>query len=67
MTVTGIGEVQLSPDDRRRLTAQALADAAAGRISPLVGQTYPLAKAADAHAAIEARNVFGKTLLLTEA
>jgi NADPH:quinone reductase len=67
VTVTGIGEVQLSPDDRRRLTAQALADAAAGRISPLVGQTYPLAKAADAHAAIEARNVFGKTLLLTEA
>ena len=27
-------------------------------------QTYPLAEAADAHAAIEARTVFGKTLLL---
>jgi NADPH2:quinone reductase len=67
VTVTGIGEVQLSADDFRRLTAQALAEAAAGRISPLVGQTYPLAKAADAHAGIEARNVFGKTLLLIEA
>jgi NADPH2:quinone reductase len=59
--------MQLSPGDRRGFTAQALADAAAGRISPLVGQTYPLAEAADAHAAIEARNMFGKTILLTEA
>jgi NADPH:quinone reductase len=67
ITVTGIGEVQLSADERLRLTARALAEAAAGRISPLVGQTYQLAKAADAHAAIEARSVFGKTLLLVEA
>jgi NADPH:quinone reductase len=67
ITVSGIGEVQLSPDERLRLTARALAEAAAGRISPLVGQTYQLAKAADAHAAIEARSVFGKTLLLVEA
>jgi NADPH2:quinone reductase len=66
VTVTGIGEVQLSPEEYRRLTARAFAEAAAGRISPLVGQTYSLAKAADAHAAIEARRVFGKTLLLTE-
>jgi len=47
-----------------RLTARAFADAAAGRISPLIGQTYGLARAADAHAGIEARTVFGKTLLL---
>ena len=31
---------------------------------PVVGQTLPLEKAADAHAAIEARTVFGATLLL---
>jgi NADPH2:quinone reductase len=31
---------------------------------PVVGQTFPLEKAADAHAAIEARTVFGATLLL---
>jgi NADPH:quinone reductase len=64
ITVTGIGEVQLSPEERLRLTARALAEAAAGRIRPLIGQTYRLARAADAHAGIEARTVFGKTLLL---
>jgi NADPH:quinone reductase len=64
IAVTGIGEVQLSPEERLRLTARALADAAAGRISPLIGQTYRLPRAADAHAGIEARTVFGKTLLL---
>jgi NADPH2:quinone reductase len=30
---------------------------------PLIGQTFALARAADAHAAIESRAVFGKTLL----
>jgi hypothetical protein len=33
----------------------------------LVGQTFPLARAADADAAIERRVVFGKTLLLAGA
>lgn len=31
----------------------------------MIGQTFPLTRAADAHAAIEARTVFGTTLLLT--
>ncbi|TQM15880.1 zinc-binding dehydrogenase [Pseudonocardia kunmingensis] len=66
VTLTGIGEVQLSDEDVRRLTARALAEAAAGRIVPVVGQTHPLAEAADAHAGIEARTVFGKTLLTVE-
>jgi NADPH:quinone reductase len=60
----GIGDVQLSDDDRRRYTADALAAAAAGTLVPVVGQTFPLEKAAEAHAAIEARTVFGTTLLL---
>lgn len=64
VTLTGIREVQLTPEERRRLTARALAEAAAGRITPLIGQTYRLAKAADAHAGIEARTAFGKTLLV---
>jgi NADPH:quinone reductase len=64
ITLTGIGEVQLSPEERLRLTARAFAEAAAGRISPLIGQTYGLDRAADAHAGIEARTVLGKTLLL---
>ncbi|MFD0818167.1 zinc-binding dehydrogenase, partial [Micromonospora zhanjiangensis] len=37
--------------------------AAAGRVRPLVGQTFPLERVAEAHAAIEGRAVIGKTLL----
>jgi NADPH2:quinone reductase len=63
VTVRGIEAVQLPDADLKRLTEQALAEAAAGRIKPVIGQTFPLARAADAHAAIERRDVFGKTLL----
>lgn len=66
VTVRGIADVQLAPDERRRLVARALAEAAAGRVAPVIGQTHPLAKAADAHAGIEGRTVFGKTLLVVE-
>lgn len=62
----GIADVQLGEADLKRLTEQALAEVAAGRVDPIVGQTFPLARAGDAHAAMEARSVFGKTLLLTE-
>lgn len=65
VTVRGIEQVQFAPDEHARLVARAIADAAAGRVKPYVGQTFPLAKAADAHAAIERREVAGKTLLLT--
>lgn len=61
----GIQDVQLSDADLKRLTEQALAEAAAGRINPVIGQTFPLEQAAEAHAAIERREVFGKTLLVT--
>jgi NADPH:quinone reductase len=67
VTVRGIRDLQLPPNELKRLTEQALAEAAAGRIKPVVGQTFPLARAADAHAAIERREVFGKTLLLAGA
>jgi NADPH:quinone reductase len=64
ITVRGIEQVQgLGPAARRRV-ARVLAEATAGRIRPIIGQTFPMAKAADAHTAIEARNVLGKTLLL---
>nr|BFE99484.1 hypothetical protein GCM10020241_11600 [Streptoalloteichus tenebrarius] len=63
--VTGIERVQFSPDEAGRLTARALAEAAAGRIRPVIGRTFPLASAAEAHAAVESRSVVGKTLLLT--
>ncbi|MGF7236750.1 MAG: zinc-binding dehydrogenase [Frankia sp.] len=60
----GIGDVQLSPDRRRELGARAFAEAAAGRIRPVIGQTFALKNAAAAHEAIESRRTIGKTLLL---
>lgn len=35
----------------------------AGRIRPVIGQTFPLERAADAHAAVENRTALGKTLI----
>jgi NADPH2:quinone reductase len=60
----GIADLRRDDLDGRRLAARALAEAAAGRLKPVIGQTFPLSQAADAHAAIEARNVIGKTLLI---
>jgi NADPH2:quinone reductase len=52
-----------SPAELLALAQAALAEAAAGRIRPVIGQEFELARAADAHAAIEARATVGKTLL----
>ena len=52
-----------SPEELTALVRTALAEAAAGRIRPVIGQEFELAAAADAHAAIEARETIGKTLL----
>ncbi|WP_433466597.1 zinc-binding dehydrogenase [Spirillospora sp. CA-128828] len=41
-----------------------MSQAAAGLVRPVIGQTFPLERAADAHAAIENRTAVGKTLLL---
>ncbi|MFI5959267.1 zinc-binding dehydrogenase [Cryptosporangium sp. NPDC051539] len=43
--------------------AELARDALAAGLEPFIGQTFPLARAADAHAAIEARTAVGKTLL----
>lgn len=64
ITATGIADVQLGPEQFRDYLVRALDDVAAGRITPLIGQTFPLERAADAHAAIENRTAVGKTLLL---
>ena len=53
----------LSPAQHVGLVRAALAEAAAGRIRPVIGQELALERAADAHAAIEARSTIGKTLL----
>ncbi|WBB68193.1 zinc-binding dehydrogenase [Micromonospora sp. WMMD812] len=61
--VVGIADVQFTPERRRRYLRATLDAAAAGRIRPLIGQTFPLDRAADAHRAIEDRSAIGKTLL----
>jgi len=61
--VTVTRGVPVTPDQLPGLVKDALAEAAAGRIRPLIGQVFPLAQAADAHAAIEKRSTIGKTLL----
>jgi NADPH2:quinone reductase len=61
--VTQVRGAHPSPGELRRLTARALADAAAGALRPVIGQQVPLARARDAHRAIEDRATIGKTLL----
>jgi len=63
VTVVGILEMGKGLDKRAALR-EMLAKAAAGVITPLVGQTFPLDQAKAAHEAIEARQTVGKTLLL---
>jgi NADPH:quinone reductase len=53
----------VTPESLRAATERALTEAAAGRLRPIIGQRFPLERAADAHAAIEARATLGKTLL----
>jgi NADPH:quinone reductase len=64
-TARGVTLVRPSatPDELRAHTESALAEAAAGRLHPVIGQRFPLEKAADAHRAIQSRATVGKTLL----
>lgn len=64
ITLRGIEHVQFAPADAKRLTERAMSMAVAKRLRPIVGQTFPLERAAEAHAAIEGRDVIGKTLLV---
>jgi NADPH2:quinone reductase len=52
-------QAQRSADALRRYTERALASG----LKPVIGQRFPLERAADAHAAIESRATVGKTLL----
>jgi NADPH2:quinone reductase len=63
ITVRGIEQVQAGAGEHHQLAQRALALLAVGRIRPVIGQTYPLHRAAAAHAALEARTAIGKTLL----
>ncbi|GGP17719.1 zinc-binding dehydrogenase [Nonomuraea glycinis] len=56
-------QTNATPETMREYTESALAEAVAGRLRPLIGQRFPLDRAAAAHAAIESRASVGKTLL----
>ena len=58
--ITVIGGAHGEPRD----VEHALAEAAAGRIRPLIGATLPLEQARQAHELVEAGNVTGKVILV---
>ncbi|GIF68948.1 NADPH:quinone reductase [Asanoa ishikariensis] len=62
--VTLIRGVTGTPEELRALSAEALRLSAQGQLRPVIGQRFPLERAADAHTAIEARSTVGKTLLV---
>jgi len=66
VTVRGIEQVQFPPSRHEELITEVIAEAAAGRLQPVIGQVFPLRRAADAHAAMAARSTIGKTLLLAD-
>jgi NADPH2:quinone reductase len=66
IAVTTIADLQYGPGDRARLLAASLSELKAGRIEPLIGQTFSLADASKAHMAIEARETVAKSLLLSD-
>ncbi len=51
------------PGGLRPLERRAIEAAADGRLTPVIGQRFPLAEAAAAHEAIESRGTIGKTVL----
>lgn len=59
----GMEQLETFQADRQRRIAQVLELAATGRIRPIIGRTYPLDQVAEAHRAIEARELVGKVLL----
>lgn len=60
----GIADVQFEAPEMVRLATKALDEAAVRRLHPVIGRTFALADAADAHRAIAARSVSGKALLI---
>ncbi|MFG1792186.1 zinc-binding dehydrogenase [Nocardia sp. NPDC049149] len=63
VTVYGLMDVTDPDTDWHRLAERSLAEAAAGRLEVVIGQTFPLDEAGSAHAAIESRSAVGRTLL----
>ncbi|QIS02624.1 zinc-binding dehydrogenase [Nocardia brasiliensis] len=66
ITVYGLFDLTNGDTDWQGLAQRSLAEAAAGRLEVVVGQTFSLEEAAHAHAAIESRTALGRTLLTVE-
>ncbi|GIF09271.1 zinc-binding dehydrogenase [Actinoplanes siamensis] len=64
VTVIGIEQLFDFGPHVRRWAERMMSQAAQGVVRPVIGQTFPLEAAADAHAAVENRTAVGKTLLL---
>lgn len=65
VTVIGIEQLFGFGPHVRRWAGLVTARAVAGDIRPVIGQTFPLERAAEAHAAVENRTAVGKTLVVT--
>ncbi|WP_330178960.1 zinc-binding dehydrogenase [Nocardia sp. NBC_01503] len=63
ITVVSLFEITGETTDWNALHDRAQAEAAAGRLEVVIGQRFPLADAAAAHAAIESRAAAGRTIL----
>ncbi|MGI5356013.1 zinc-binding dehydrogenase [Streptomyces sp. CA-252508] len=59
----GIGDVRLSVREHAVLLERVLAEAAGGRLRPVIGGLFPLERAAGAHTAIEDRSLLGKVVI----
>ncbi|MFI6817612.1 zinc-binding dehydrogenase [Nonomuraea sp. NPDC050328] len=64
VTVLGLEQLAEFGPDLPRWAEEMRSLAAAGTVRPVIGQTFPLERAGEAHAAIENRTAVGKTLLL---
>jgi NADPH2:quinone reductase len=64
ITLRGVQDLKQDLNQRANLLRSVLGEAVANRLRPLVGQTFPLERAEDAHTAMESRTVTGKTLLI---
>jgi NADPH:quinone reductase len=58
------GVTLVQPDRSPAAIRSATESALSGALKPVIGQRFPLERAADAHAAIESRTTIGKTLLV---
>jgi NADPH2:quinone reductase len=64
VTMRGMEQLATFGGETRRRIEHLLGLAAQGYLRPVISKTYPLAQAAEAHAALEARATTGKTLLI---